>query len=375
MDTFRISALQNVIRHVPKVIALHDSMKTDERADRSLFCVIDDGLPIDIQERFRQQFKKIYRHVEFFSFVGAESGKTFDRVEEIISLLVASFVGSQWEIMGIGGGALLDTVGFVASIYLRGSLCPFISIPTTLLAMTDAAIGGKNGVNVMGIKNCVGTIFDPKEIYIIPELLKSIPKQDLIISSLEIWKHALLDSTSFVESYLTAIEDFITDSREDRLEEIILKSIEIKNRYVVLAKSVPSIRSLLNIGHTVGHAIEAAFSGQISHGASLFYGLHIERLVAEYRGEKISKEMIYYEEKLFQLILPFLPSKKSLQPFSREKYIDAILRDKKNKNKNSPCIIVLNTIGPISQRDEIVELFLSMADVEWTIDRFMAVCV
>ena len=173
--------------------------------------------------------------------------------------------------LNLGGGLIGDIGGFCASTYKRG--IDFIHIPTTLLSMVDASIGGKTGVNFNNIKNLVGIFNNPKSILINPEFLKTLNDQELKSGFAEVVKHALIyDLSLWNQITSTEFEDF-------NWEDIITKSIQIKNKIILQDPLEKGERKKLNFGHTYGHAIESYYIDQgipILHGEAIFIGMILE---------------------------------------------------------------------------------------------------
>lgn len=204
---------------------------------------------------------------------GIPDGDDSKRVE------VASFA---WQIMGqadfnrndavigLGGGATTDMAGFIASTWLRG--VRYIAIPTTLLAMVDAAIGGKTGLNTSEGKNLVGTFYLPAAVIADIDTLKTLPKHDLTAGFAEIVKYGFV----YDPTILDVIEgnlDSVIDPDSKLLEELITKSISIKRKVTESDFRESGEREFLNYGHTLGHAIENVERYQWRHGAAISIGM------------------------------------------------------------------------------------------------------
>ncbi|MDA1196547.1 MAG: 3-dehydroquinate synthase [Nanoarchaeota archaeon] len=174
-------------------------------------------------------------------------------------------------IVALGGGVVGDVAGFVAATYMRG--INFVQIPTTLLAMVDASIGGKTGVDLVSGKNLVGAFHQPQAVFIDPSLLESLPLAEIRNGLSECIKHGCIsdvDLLGFIESNL----DQILSKKTAVLEELIFRNCSIKANVVMQDEKESGIRKMLNYGHTLGHALEAAIGyGVISHGAAVALGM------------------------------------------------------------------------------------------------------
>jgi len=197
-----------------------------------------------------------------------EAVKEPETVETIVKHLLTIGAGRSSFLLGIGGGIVCDITGFVASVFMRGIEFGFIS--TTLLSQVDASIGGKNGVNVNGVKNIIGCINQPSFVVCDTNLLKTLPDEEYISGLGELVKHALIrdkDLFALIENNVQTI----SDREPDLLKELILRSIEIKAAIVEKDEKERGERRLLNFGHTLGHAIES--SSGLSHGQSVSIGM------------------------------------------------------------------------------------------------------
>ena len=211
-----------------------------------------------------------YQSVNTFTLESSEHNKSFESYQKIISELDNSKIDRNVTIIAIGGGVVCDLAGFVASTYKRGT--KLIYVPTTLLAMVDAAIGGKNAVNFNNVKNLIGTFRMPDRILISSEFLKTLNRDEIINGMAEVVKISLVyDSFLFndLDKLLEIVQNKIYNPKS--LNEIIRQAIRLKMSVVEQDFNDHGIRNILNFGHTVGHSIEAAYG--ISHGRAVAYGM------------------------------------------------------------------------------------------------------
>lgn len=193
----------------------------------------------------------------------------------------------------LGGGVVSDMGGFCASAFHRGM--DVLHVPTTLLAMADAALGGKNGVDLDSIKNQVGTTWMPVGVLMDPGFLKTLPEDELHAGFAEIAKHALLDSGEFWQKLCLLGSSPWSESAH--LPVIIAEAAAFKMRIVTQDPSEKGLRKVLNLGHTAGHALEAHFLKRgegISHGRAIAAGIQIENNLAVLMGileEKTCREV------------------------------------------------------------------------------------
>lgn len=218
------------------------------------------------------------------AFSAGEQHKTRKTKEFLEDKMLKQGASRQAVVVGLGGGVVLDMAGFVAATYARG--IPLFFIPTTLLAMCDAAIGGKNGVNVEYGKNLIGTLYQPKAIFIDPSYLDTLPVDEYKNGIVELIKHgAILDINYF--EFLEQNAQKILNKESDTLVEAISRSIAIKLQVVQEDECEQGKRRLLNFGHTIGHAVEQVSGYTIAHGRAVAYGMVIESQLA-----KASKDVI-----------------------------------------------------------------------------------
>ena len=203
--------------------------------------------------------------------VSDENNKVFSEAERIASTLLEMEADRETLIVIAGGGVLCDLGAFTASIYMRG--LPFILIPTTLLAMTDAAIGGKNGVNIGVYKNILGLFRQPQSIIICPEFLKTLPIEEYRNGLAELLKTFIIgDRESFLE-IIHVMED------SDKIAPYITKAASIKMKIVERDPFDTGERRLLNLGHTFAHALE--LTEGIPHGIAVAKGVVLAAKLSE----------------------------------------------------------------------------------------------
>ena len=239
-------------------------------------------------------------------------------------------------ILGIGGGVVCDIAGFVASTYLRGVEFGFIS--TTLLSQVDASVGGKNGVNFEGYKNMVGVFNQPHFVICDFEMLKTLPRKEILSGFGEIVKHAIIGDKNLF-SYLENYYKPALNLDMNVIGKIIYDSIVVKSKIVQMDEIETGERRKLNFGHTFGHAIEKV-SG-FSHGKSVSMGMVIAAQLSERRG------MI--EEKQVEKILNLLKKLKLPTTFTGDKgkMMDAILKDKKRVGDKIKFVFIKDLGKPV----------------------------
>lgn len=201
-----------------------------------------------------------------------EGVKSLQTVERVYRELMNMGADRSTFILGIGGGIVTDIAGFVAATYMRGVDFGFVS--TTLLGQVDASIGGKNGVNVADYKNMVGTFRQPRFVISDVTMLKTLPERELRAGMSEVVKSALVGDADLFNYMDRVIDEGLSYGDTGQMEEIILRAVEVKARIVALDEREGGIRRLLNLGHTLGHAIEKC-TREVNHGEAVAIGLSL----------------------------------------------------------------------------------------------------
>ncbi|GIV29027.1 MAG: 3-dehydroquinate synthase [Bacteroidia bacterium] len=255
-----------------------------------------------------------------------EQKKSLSTAKKIWDFFITHAVNKSHTIYIIGGGTLHDVTTFACSVYMRG--LKIISIPTTLLAMTDAAIGGKNAINYRHIKNLIGTIHLPQKNIIIPEFLQTLPKQELLSGWAEIIKIALVTDAAFYQSIINHLNNSLIPP-----PFVIKKSIQLKLKIIRKDLHDQNIRQLLNFGHTIAHAIEGIYDEQkkhIPHGIAVAQGMMIESFIA--------RHIRLLPEKHYQQIFAHLKKHYPL-PLLQKKDIPQLLKKMTYDKKNTTSLI------------------------------------
>ena len=241
-------------------------------------------------------------------------------------------------ILNIGGGVVTDLGGFLASTYMRG--IPFMQVPTTLLAMVDAAIGGKNGIDYLGFKNLIGTITQPAAIFLQPSLLETLPQDELLSGFAEMLKHGIIADASHFDALSQ-----LTEVTPKSIAPYISRSAEIKVNVVGQDPYETGIRKILNFGHTMGHALESCFlkeNNPIPHGFAVAAGMIMETTLSLWQktcDQLTANRIINSIDRHFDRI-----DLSQLQPEDLLPYLKA---DKKNVSQNI-TYCPLHQIGKVS---------------------------
>jgi 3-dehydroquinate synthase len=213
-----------------------------------------------------------------FDFPAGEWNKTRQAWASLSDQMLAARFGRDSAVIALGGGVVGDVAGFVAATYLRG--VPYVQVPTTLLAMIDSSIGGKTGVDVPAGKNLLGAFHQPRLVVVDRDVLASLPRAQLIAGMAEAVKHGVIADADYF-AFLEASHERTLARDPAVLDRVITRSIEIKAAVVTADERELGRRAILNFGHTVGHAVEAATKYTLLHGEAVAIGMAYEARLAE----------------------------------------------------------------------------------------------
>ena len=213
-----------------------------------------------------------------FTFPAGEENKTREEWTRLTDALLDAGVGRDGGLVAVGGGVTGDLAGFVAATYMRG--IPVIQVPTSLVAMIDASVGGKTGVDVAAGKNLVGAFHPPRLVLADPEVVSTLPRGERSQGLAEAVKHGAIRDREYLEA-LERDADALLDADPDALLEAVHRSVEIKADVVSRDEREGGLRKVLNFGHTVGHALEAAAGYGLPHGSAIAAGMVLEVRIGE----------------------------------------------------------------------------------------------
>jgi 3-dehydroquinate synthase len=262
-----------------------------------------------------------------------EASKSLATAETIYGRLLELEADRSSFIVGIGGGVVCDIAGFAAATFMRGLRCGYVA--TSLLAQVDASVGGKNGVNLGGYKNLVGTFNQPQFVICDPLLLKTLPEKEILCGLAEVVKHALIRDVDLF-GYLENNGSRIQKLEADAVERMVSDSVAIKSAIVNQDEKEGGLRRLLNFGHTFGHAIEHI--DRISHGEAVSIGMAIAVDISVSKGLLSVSDADRIKQLLRRLNLPV---RCDIDPAHM---IDAVRKDKKRESE-AVHFILLRGIG------------------------------
>jgi 3-dehydroquinate synthase len=254
-----------------------------------------------------------------------EANKTINSCQLIWTKLTEARAGRKALCLNLGGGVIGDMGGFAAACYKRG--IPFINIPTTLLAMVDASVGGKTGIDFMGFKNQVGLFSQPEAVFVYTDFLATLPQRELTSGFAEVIKHYLIaDKDAFEDVYRSSL-----NIRDYNWPHVVKKNVGIKLNIVEQDPEESGIRKALNFGHTIGHAIESCFlpneKNYLLHGEAIAAGIITESYISLKKGFLATEE----QTKINEVILKYfkLPP---IEVTAHAEILKLVKQDKKNEN-------------------------------------------
>lgn len=347
--TYNIKIEKNLLKTIGKeVLKLYKGEKivviTDENVNNFYGAIVENSLKAEGYETFQIVLKP------------GEKTKSFSSLMELYNKLIDFKINRGNLILALGGGVIGDLAGFCAATFLRG--IPYIQVPTSLLAQVDSSVGGKVAIDLPQGKNLVGSFYQPKAVFIDPEVLKSLPQKYINDGMGEIIKYALIKDRKLYD-ILEKIDS--TEALINSMEEIIYNCCFIKKAVVEADERDLGERMVLNFGHTLGHSIEKVqgYEG-LSHGEAVAVGMYQITLNSE--KMKLTKEGT--AEKIKELLLKFhLPYKVE----DAIDLVDILAIDKKNIGNNIN-LILLKDIGKVfikpMNHEEIKEFFKEEGDHE-----------
>ena len=266
----------------------------------------------------------------------AEECKSLEEYQKIVKYLANHKCNKNSLLVGLGGGTITDLCGFVASTYMRG--ISFINIPTTLLGMVDASIGGKTALNIGGKRNLIGTFREPSGLILYTQFLNSLSKKQLRDGYAEILKYALIMDKKLFQTIENNINSLIGNVDFDLINRIIEICINHKIKIVSQDQYDQGIRNILNFGHTIGHALESYYKFTLSHGQAILYGMKVASYLSLIK-QNISQEQY---DKIVNILNKFGTT--PLLDLDIDKVLEFLDTDKKNIGGQLNYIL-LNDIG------------------------------
>jgi 3-dehydroquinate synthase len=257
-----------------------------------------------------------------------ERTKSFEHLEQLLEAVLGRGIERSTVLVALGGGVVGDLVGFTAAIALRG--LDFIQIPTTLLAQVDSSVGGKTGINSRHGKNLIGAFHQPRLVLADTQVMDTLPKRDVLSGYAEVVKYGLIGDPCFFE-WLEQKGTAVVAGESDARRYAVRVSCQAKARIVGADEREAGSRALLNLGHTFGHALEAAcdFGDTLTHGEAVAIGMVLAFDLSVMLGLAPAADALRVRRHLFEVGLPCGPADVPGLPWHPEHLLAHMSRDKK----------------------------------------------
>ena len=289
-------------------------------------------------------------------FPHGEASKNMTTIARLASSLAQLGVDRKDCLIALGGGVTGDITGFVAAIYMRG--IPFVQVPTTLLAQVDSSVGGKTGVDIPEGKNLVGAFYQPRAVYIDSRVLTSLTPDELLNGLAEVIKYGVIHDRDFFD-FLAANREQILQRHLPVIEEVIVRCCQIKAAVVAADEKEADLRRILNYGHTLGHAVEAASEFSIAHGMAVAMGMVAANQLAQAKSLLSPPEA----ERISQVIAGFgLPV--SIPRELDHNLMKSFLKTDKKAVAGKPFFVLPTRIGQVTITDDVAEELIDQALLE-----------
>lgn len=277
---------------------LPEAMADLELETHKICIVTDSNVGPLYAETVKAELAKICSVCEIFTFPAGEENKNLEVVQKLYTFLIEQHFDRKDLLVALGGGVVGDLTGFTAATYLRG--IRFIQIPTTLLAQVDSSIGGKTGVDFSQYKNMVGAFYMPKLVYMNLQTLSTLPERQFYAGMGEVLKSALIKDGMFYGWIINSLYE-IYDKDPETIRLMIYNCCNIKRMVVEKDPTEQGDRALLNLGHTIGHAVEKAKNFELLHGECVALGIVAAAFIS-YKREMLTFDE-YYE--IRDMFVPF----------------------------------------------------------------------
>ena len=315
-----------------------------EKKYSNVFIIVDSNT----NEHCLQHFLSNLETELTIEIIEFEAGESFKHIETCVSIWnVLTELGADRKsiVLNLGGGVVSDLGGFVASTFKRG--IDFIHIPTTLLSMVDASVGGKNGVDLGNLKNQIGVINVPIMVLIDTSYLDTLPQNEMRSGLAEMLKHGLIYDKEYWNQFLDLRKLDFTD-----LDELIHVSIEIKNKIVMQDPTENGIRKALNFGHTLGHAIESYFlendaKTTLLHGEAIAVGMILESYISLKKNMISTEEYVEIKNTIKSIFDDIVFEENDMNPI-----LELLIHDKKNEYGTIQFALI-DGIGQIKINQEV----------------------
>ena len=333
---------------------LSEAFNKLEITGRKLCIVTDSNVGPLYAEQVKNELEKTGNTVYVYTFAAGEENKTLDTVQDVYEYLIENHFDRNDCLVALGGGVVGDLTGFSAATYLRG--IKFIQVPTSLLAQVDSSIGGKTGVDFRAYKNMVGAFHQPKLVYMNVSTLSTMDERDYLSGMGEVVKHGLIRDKKFFD-WLKINHEKICSQDNETLIEMDYHNCRIKGEVVEKDPTEQGIRSLLNFGHTLGHAIEKQKAGELYHGECVSIGAAAAAYISMKRGYLTKDDLQTVLDAFTSFKLPI-----TVTGVDKEAALAATKSDKKMQG-NQIRFILLKSLG-----EAVVDKTVTMDEMREALD-------
>ncbi|MFL5594997.1 MAG: 3-dehydroquinate synthase [Gemmatimonadaceae bacterium] len=270
------------IRVAPGLLSRAGSMIRQATPAHRYAVITDSNVGPRYADPLANQFEK--GAVDVLMIRAGEANKTRESWARLTDQMLAKGYGRDSAVITLGGGMIGDLAGFVAATFMRG--IPVVQVPTTLVAMVDASIGGKTAVDTFAGKNLVGAFHPPRLVIVDPQVLATLPLREMRAGIAEIVKHGVIADAAYFREVASSASQMLSagGAASDSMLAVIVRSIEIKADFVSRDEREEGLRKVLNFGHTIGHAVESVSGYSLLHGEAVSIGMALEGKLAELMG-------------------------------------------------------------------------------------------
>jgi len=308
---------------------LNEYLATQQHSN--LFILVDENTHRDCLQKLMEELSTNL-HIEIIEIESGEINKNLNTCIHLWHVLTELGADRKSLLINLGGGVITDMGGFVASAYKRG--ISFINIPTTLLSMVDASVGGKTGVDLGVLKNQIGVFSDPEMVLIDKDYLKTLSPKEITSGTAEIIKYGL--------TYDVKLWDEIKTSNLLNINYLVHRSVEIKNEIVIKDRLETELRKVLNFGHTIGHAVESYFLASdnketLTHGEAIALGMIAESYLSHKHYNFPAENLKEIKNTLIDIF-----GKVPIEPSDYKAITDLLKHDKKNSGGQVNFVLLEN---------------------------------
>ena len=348
-DTYPVLIGDSVFNRLP-------SLLEKQKLNNNVFVIIDENVAAYHLSNIKSYLSKPNNRTHYFEFPSGEKHKSEYQLKKIYSTLLKKNFGRDTTLIAIGGGVTGDIAGYAAATYMRG--IPFINVPTTLLAMIDAAIGGKTGINFSKKKNLIGAFYQPQFVFIDTMFLSTLPSKEFNSALGELIKYGLISDKIFF-NFLSENIERIKSKNKKTIKQAIVKCVNFKAGVVSQDEfEQKGIRKILNFGHTFAHAIESNLGFRINHGEAVVAGIVSALFLSNKIGFLTNANLTKMLTLPARIHLPRI-----IHKINNEKVFNAMQSDKKNRNEEL-MFVLISEIGRL-----IVDVPAKKRDIYFALDK------